>query len=716
MPSEPGMAASIARSQLLSHAGHIGRQARQAWATGPETVARVAASATIDEQGERFLASLHSLAAEDEFIGTMSTKKPKQRRKRPGSAAGPVAKKGVKRPLEPTLSEGTTVGSTSSQGSAESGTQAQMSAADGDGGDAPLQTVAAAAAAEEGAEDGELGGVNKKQRVEASGAGPNEGARRSDTDAVAMDTVTAAPVKLEQAQVSATTGADATDVITAAHSNGSSGNVKSSGDGDNANGGPEGEAADDEAQDDEEESSSEEELVPRATRSRSTLSDVALGDTAEYESGGENDVEDERKARNNEKEFVGQRELEYTWRPLGTPLDAPGFGSTVLRCSTHSAAAEVLLAITDVLMLVTRKDRVFANKKLPGLKSWLETHGVPMWYYGFRPRGWTGNEERSDSQEYRGNMTPCLAYENVRFVLRWLCGSKARTGDLVASWKAAGGRQWLQAEIEHSNGFSAPGNGGRGAGDTAVAALRARNHRQTEQERFTKETSQKERLVQALPRWYQLLCRATECAAATAAASASGEMTSGSVNVTAAECENPPDWPAARRPLWLRELHGRTVAQVIGVEEVLSELTRALRRAGGFPLYRSPRPGHPPPTELPADTSLAATAKESEIAELPAADQSLGECAHTHTAVTPLGHTAASIRPYTPSLESVVSLRTNEKFTQRLFGACCVAPVRLVVLTGTDAEAAAGSTTGSDQQSDAEMAAVAKLREWLHRT
>eukprot|EP01043_Picozoa_sp_COSAG02_P058224 COSAG02_NODE_7211_length_3117_cov_5.268390_2_plen_660_part_00 len=589
-PSDPAMAASLARSQLLSLGGHIGRQARLAWATGPETAARVAASATVDEQGERLLAGLRSLADEDEFVGTISPTKSRQRKKRLIPAAGP--KSSSKRPLEATLSGQTTVGS--------GGAEAQAGAAGGDG---------TTQKSEEEEED--PGAAKKKQRVD--GVEAEEGQAAGGSGGEAMATEPAVPAKLAEPAVgsasepvvSAAPEANATDTATSKDGKGS----------DNGDS----EEQDSEGGDD---NDSDEEVIPRATRSRATL-----GAATDRESVGEDvDVEDatEKKARN-EMEFVGQREPAYTWRPLDTPLNAPGFSTTVLRCSAHSAAADVLLAITDIVMLVTRKDRVFANKKLPGLKSWLETHGVPIWYYGFRPRGWTDGNERSDTQEYRGTMTPCLAYENVRFVLRWLCGGKGRSGDLVASWKAAGGRQWLQAEIE-GNGINVPGQLAGGAGDAAIAALRARFHRQTEQDLLAQEAKQKTRLPQALQRWHQLLCRAAGRATARAAVAAAA---ADSTNATASSQadEESSDWPAVRRPVWLRELHGRPVEVSTGVEETLVELSRALRRAGGFPLYRSSTGlvEQPPPVDLPSDTSLAATAKESEIAELPAADQALGE-------------------------------------------------------------------------------------------
>ena len=594
-PSDPAMVASLARSQLLSLGGHIGRQARLAWATGPETAARVAASATVDEQGERLLAGLRSLADEDDFVGTISPKKSRQRKKRPIPAAGP--KRSTKRPLEATLSGQTTVGS--------GGGEAQAGAGGGDG--------ATQKAAEE---EEDPGPATKRQRVD--GAEAEEGQAADGSGAVAMATEPVAPAKLAEPPV----GSASEPVASAApEPNATEAAISSDGKGsDNGDG----EEQDSEGGDDDD---SDEEVIPRATRSRATL-----GAATDRESIGEDDdVEDatDKKARN-EMEFVGQRDPAYTWRPLDTPMNVAGFGTTVLRCSTHSAAADVLLAITDLVMLVTRKDRVFANKKLPGLKSWLETHGVPIWYYGFRPRGWTDGDERSDTQEYRGNMTPCLAYKNVRYVLRWLCGGKGRSGDLVASWKAAGGRQWLQAEIETStgngNGSNVPGQVASGAGDAAIAALRARFHRQTEQDLLAQEAKQKERLPQALKRWHQLLCRAAGRATARAAvAGAAAGSTDAAASAQADEesC----DWPAVRRPVWLRELHGRPVKVSTGVKETLAELSRALRRAGGFPLYRSTTGllEQPPPVDLPSDTSLAATAKESEIAELPAADQALGE-------------------------------------------------------------------------------------------
>ena len=147
--------------------------------------------------------------------------------------------------------------------------------------------------------------------------------------------------------------------VTTGEDTGDSGNGKTSDNGD------------DEDSEEEDDDESEDEIAPRSTRSRATLG-TGPGAATDRESVGEGDDEDgidetDKKARN-EMEFVGQRELEYTWRPLSAPVNTSGFGSTILRCSTHSVAAEVLLAITDVLMLVTRKDRVFANKKLPGLK------------------------------------------------------------------------------------------------------------------------------------------------------------------------------------------------------------------------------------------------------------------------------------------------------------------------------------------------------------
>ena len=50
--AEPAVAASTARAQMLSLAGHIGRQARRAWAEAPEMTARIEAAAVVDEEGE----------------------------------------------------------------------------------------------------------------------------------------------------------------------------------------------------------------------------------------------------------------------------------------------------------------------------------------------------------------------------------------------------------------------------------------------------------------------------------------------------------------------------------------------------------------------------------------------------------------------------------------------------------------------------------------
>eukprot|EP01043_Picozoa_sp_COSAG02_P061277 COSAG02_NODE_8202_length_2663_cov_1.849454_2_plen_237_part_00 len=171
-PLDPAMAASLARSQLLSLGGHIGKQARLAWATGPETAARVAASATIDEQGERLLDKLRSLADEDEFIGTLSPKKGRQRKKRP-IPAGPQLSS--KRPLEPTLSEKTTVGSSDAQ--PQAGT---------DGASRQLEE-----------EEEDPGAAKKRQRVD--GAESAEGQAAGGSGAVSMAVETVAPVKLEPA-------------------------------------------------------------------------------------------------------------------------------------------------------------------------------------------------------------------------------------------------------------------------------------------------------------------------------------------------------------------------------------------------------------------------------------------------------------------------------------------------------------------------------------
>lgn len=231
--------------------------------------------------------------------------------------------------------------------------------------------------------------------------------------------------------------------------------------------------------DDEESSSeptSEEDIAPRLTRGRAGGQqgepNGAAGDDDDNSDG---DEEVERKV-NTPAEFVGQREIYYTWRPLDAPLDAVGYTTTSVRVSTHTPVNKTLLAITDLLMLVTRKDRLFANKKMVTFKVWLEAQGVPVVYYGFRPRGWTGNDETVLGQEYRGKITPCLAYDDIRLVLRWLCGTKGRSGDLVETWKEAGGRQWLQAEVEVEGGATGTGQ----SGDAVVMALRARFHREKE--------------------------------------------------------------------------------------------------------------------------------------------------------------------------------------------------------------------------------------------
>jgi hypothetical protein len=612
-PSEPAVCASLARSQLLSLAGHIGRQARYAWATAPDTAARAAACSVVDEQGERLLAGLRSLADEEAFIGTASPRKSKQQRKRTIAGGGP--RKNNKRKLEPTLSERTTVGSADTDAQTAKG----VDTAAGGGGD----------------DEEEAGQSSKRQRVVASDV-KSSGSDQGENGAAAMSVDAAAPVKLEDAEDTAGNqpGAGTASAASNSTSNGNSSSISS-----------------DEDDDDDGEESSEEEIVPRATRSSRTAPGgaAASGEGADDEEGDESSSDEvERKVRN-ETEFVGQRELDYTWRPLDTPLDAPGFTNTPVRCSTHSSAAKVLLAVTDVLMLVTRKDRVFANKKLVVLKGWLETHEVPILYYGFRPRGWSGNEERSDTQEYRGKMTPCVAYENVRFVLRWLCGSKGRSADLVASWKEAGGRQWLQAEIENATSELDPQQRQQCGGDATVAALRTRFHRQTEQEQLAKDIKEKERLVEALPRWYKLLCRATgrataRAAAAAAAAAAVADAEGGKSEEEAAAAEE--GWPAARRPVWLRERHGRAVLPPATVDETLAELVYALRRAGSFPLYRTVPAAAAAAaaatgkkaeeeeeassavvsTEVPPDTSLAVAAQEGDIAELPPAAQALGKC------------------------------------------------------------------------------------------
>ena len=66
-------------------------------------------------------------------------------------------------------------------------------------------------------------------------------------------------------------------------------------------------------------------------------------------------------------------------------------------------------------------------------------------------------------------------------------------------------------------------------------------------------------MLEAVPRWYSLLCKAAPVAAAAASAG----------DTAASEEEGVEDntgWPAARRPpLWLREKHGRAVPNLITV-------------------------------------------------------------------------------------------------------------------------------------------------------
>ena len=235
----------------------------------------------------------------------------------------------------------------------------------------------------------------------------------------------------------------------------------------------------------------------------------------------------------------------------------------------------------------------------------------------------------------KGMVTPCCAYSDLRYVLRWMCGPKGGCGKEVALWQArrpgsccsasplsaklsfiadrdrwlqaAGGRQWLQAEVEQPGG-----------GNAVSVALRARFRRTTELENASRLTTEQEAMAAAMPRWFALLLRAVRASAATGGQDA-----------------NPAD--SSSRPAW-RGVPGELSEQQV-LEEVVIALRRsvplsptahrrsapdadcqsfALRSAGSYPLYREA------PSELPADTTLSAVVDEAEVAALPSCAQVLG--------------------------------------------------------------------------------------------
>ena len=355
--------------------------------------------------------------------------------------------------------------------------------------------------------------------------------------------------------------------------------------------------------------SDEEEVIPRATRNRP--GDGPAGGEDSGEESGLDETEVRERKQRDETPCVGQRQLEYAWRPLDAPLDWANTVYSIVRASAHSAAGEVLLAIVDVLMLLTRKDRLFANKKLVQFKLWLEQQGVSCephcpcvaWvpialpsdtrllirlrYYRFRrfeaaPAqpllvGEGVAPGAGSDQGPKGMVTPCCAYSDLRYVLRWMCGPKGGCGKEVALWQArrpgccpafplsvklslvadrdrwlqaAGGRQWLQAEVEQPGG-----------GNAVSTALRARFRRTTELANASRLTAEQEAMAAAMPRWFALLLRAVRASAATRGQDA-----------------GPAD--ASSRPAW------RGVPGELSEEQVLEEVVIALRRS--VLLSRSP--------------------------------------------------------------------------------------------------------------------------------
>ena len=356
--------------------------------------------------------------------------------------------------------------------------------------------------------------------------------------------------------------------------------------------------------------SDEEEVVPRATRNRPG-DGTAGGEDSGEESGLDETEVRERKQRD-ETPCIGQRQLVYAWRPLDAPLDWANTVYSIVRASAHSAAGEVLLAIVDVLMLLTRKDRLFANKKLVQFKLWLEHQGVscephcpcvawvpialpsdtravdqvallPFPALRGGPRatsaGWRGSRsgrgQRSGPEGHgyavlrvlgsalraaldvwaEGRLRErggALAGTPPRILL--LCLPLAVKLSLVADrdrWlQAAGGRQWLQAEVEQPGG-----------GNAVSAALRARFRRTTELENASRLTAEQEAMAAAMPRWFALLLRAVRASAATGGQDA-----------------GPAD--ASSRPAW------RGVPGELSEEQVLEEVVIALRRS--VPLSRFP--------------------------------------------------------------------------------------------------------------------------------
>jgi hypothetical protein len=275
-----------------------------------------------------------------------------------------------------------------------------------------------------------------------------------------------------------------------------------------------------------------------------------------------------------DEDFVGQRELVC-------PAE-PGAPSVTVRASSHT---ETLLAVVDVLMLVARKPRDFWNVRLAQLLLELESVGLEMSYYPFRPRGW--QKSGTALAPPRIAKIPCFKHCQLDLVLQVLRRG-GTYNDAVERWGACGGKEWLAAEVCET-----------GQGRRALDAVKARHISELVRTDQRKDLDSYSDLIDRLPRWYSLLYRAAN--AQTIAETTRPLVTCEAANILAAATQKRPAWQGVSSP--------------VSIERVLQEMTLSLRRASSWPLCPSPWAGD---NCVPTQPEFASLMTPGLVAETPA--------------------------------------------------------------------------------------------------